>query len=265
MREDSFHSRPAPEEPPWDSGARYWYPGERDELDRRMRQYPERSVALGGRVRSGPLPMPHMLPPADPYAARFRERSPPELPWPALLREYPVDRAPPQRSIMLEQAGRTEQRIVIRRPLSPDYGASPHAWHHRQADGPHRPSRRGQADLIAPPPGYADEHLGRRESARRMLPEGGPYWEGSPRPDHARESVLHASRGPEHPAASVLGDFLPEPSPRCCLYAKLLCELRPPRRLKQSSVATLWPHQDCGQCLHTFSCSKERTRVEVLH
>ena len=55
------------------------------------------------------------------------------------------------------------------------------------------------------------------------------------------------------------------PAPGAVLYAKLLCELRPSRRLKQSSVATLWPHQDCGQCLHTFSCSKERTCVELLH
>ena len=216
LPEDGFHSRHAPNGPAWVSKPRYWVPGEHSEPDRRMRQYPERSVAYSGRMHSGSLPMPHMLTPAELYAPHFRERSPPQLAWPALLREYPAERAPPQRSIMLEPAGRAEQRIIIRRPLSPDYRASPHAWHREHADGPRAASRRMDAGLCAAP-GYADEHPGRRVSARRVLPEGGPYWEDSPRPDHAREGVLRAPRGPEHPAASVLGDSLPEPSPRCCL------------------------------------------------
>ncbi len=125
--------------------------------------------------------------------------------------EYADERPPPQRRILLQRAGPEEERLIIRRPLSPERGSPSDAQYLDSVNGGLAASRRVEYD----PRPSSDYQLVKDHGVWRRGPLSSSGERSSYRrlsPDAGRHSILHAARGASLPPEA------PEPSSRMRRY-----------------------------------------------
>ena len=220
-----YHSITAPRDrhldsgrEPWES-ARYRQPSDHALLLEWPEAHSERTRSYDGRLHSSSLPLPRMD--ASSYAPHVRALSPSHAhvadPWLLHIADYADKRQPRQ---LQQRPVPEEERLVIRRPLSPEPCRAADAWYSNYSA-----SRRVEYDP-RPVAGYcpADDYPSQRSlpllppqertSYRHQSPDAGhrlppPQERSSYRhqsPDAGHRSILHAARGVSPPRADDYRD-----------------------------------------------------------
>lgn len=222
MPEDAYYGRPGLHDRHWEDNrehwepARYRHPGNFHLLDERPSPYAEHRRSLEAHMHARSPPPPRSHPRMDPFAPHLRERSPPHAhaggPWPPFPHDYLDDRPSPQRSVLVQRAGPEAERLVIRRPLSPEHHSPPESWYRVH------PADRRVEYSPRPLPVYGP--IAHHGPPRELLHEGGPHWHPSPERGLHRDSVLRAARGAVSPRPHEHKEPARAPAPRCCLLAQ---------------------------------------------
>lgn len=205
---EALRSRPAPHDRHWDipydpwESARPRHPGDYHAIDGRLSAHGERPGAFGS-------PLPARSPPPPPVQrhtvmAHPHNRSPPfaHTGFPSPQRDYAGDRLLHRHSILLQRGRPEEERLIIRRPLSPERLSQPDIWYSAEHmnGGTHAAARRVEYDHH-PVPSYrpVDNHTARRDQPRELPLDRDPYWLLSPNAPRRTESLLQGARGATPP------------------------------------------------------------------
>lgn len=201
-----YHSMPDPCDGYLERGHKSWepahyrHPGDNRSLPERPEPYEGRAGSFDGHLH----PTPSSLRPERTHVhmshARGRllaHEAAGDL-WLPQPGEYAESRPPPQRRILLQRAGPEEERLIIRRPLSPERCSPSDAWYLDAADHGLAASRRVEYDP-RPMPGYPPV---KDRGVWRPVPLSPPRVRSSYRrrsPDTGHQSILYAARGAASP------------------------------------------------------------------
>ena len=119
--------------------------------------------------------------------------------WPPQPAEYADDRQLPQRRMLLQRAAPEEERLIIRRPLTPERYSLREAWYPEAVDGSLAAKRRVEFDprpLAGYPP--VKDHDDWRHNPLPSKHERSSYRRRSPGRGH--HSILRAAKGASSPA-----------------------------------------------------------------
>ena len=205
---EALRSRPAPHDRHWDipyepwESARPRRPGDFHFIDGRLSAHGERSRAFGS-------PLPARSPPPPPVQRHTVMAHPHDrsllFTHTAFLspqRDYPDERLPHRHSILLQRGRPEGERLIIRRPLSPERLSQAETWYpaERMNGGTHAAARRVEYDHH-PVPSYrpADNHTARRDRPQELPLDRDPYWPLSPDAPPHTKSLLQGARGATPP------------------------------------------------------------------
>ena len=185
--------------------------------------------------------------------------------------EYADDRPPPQRRILLQRAGPEEERLIIRRPLSPERHSPADAWYLDSVNGGLAASRRVEYD----PRPSSDYPLVKIDGVWRHVPPSSPRKRSAYRrhsPDAGHHSILHAARGATLPreapesssrmrryglrhqqCAYVIRKLLVNSMVLMAHHSSLCCMSSPMLRQRPSTMLGFYVLRKCKSC--AFTCS----------